>query len=142
MQEMRKLRVQAILENVSMAMECVAQSARGAGFSGQALSQIELGVDEACANVVNHAYEGMERGDMEVSCGIDGQDFVVFVRDWGRGFDPSNVDVPDIAAPLEERTLGGLGLFLIKQVMDQVQYRSDPLEGNELIMVKRSRSGA
>lgn len=140
MQELSKLRVKAVLENVPLAMECVTQSAQRAGFGGQALDQIELGVDEACANVVDHAYEGMERGDMEVSCCLEGQDFVVFVRDWGGGFEPDSIAEPDIDAPLEERTLGGLGLFLIRQVMDHVQVRSDPIRGNELMMVKRSES--
>ena len=142
MQELSKLRVQAVLENVPLAMECVTQSARRTGFAGQALDQIELGVDEACANVVDHAYEGMERGDMEVSCCLDGQDFVVFVRDWGGSFDPDSIAEPDIAAPLEERTLGGLGLFLIKRVMDHVEFRSDPIRGNELMMVKRSEAAS
>jgi serine/threonine-protein kinase RsbW len=140
MQEVSRLKVKAVLENVSLAIECVDQSAQRAGFGGQVLEQIKLGVDEACANVVDHAYKGMDRGDMEVSCCLDGQDFVVFVRDWGTSFDPERVQEPDIEAPLEERALGGLGVFLIKQVMDRVEYRSDPVRGNELMMVKRAES--
>jgi anti-sigma regulatory factor (Ser/Thr protein kinase) len=101
------------------------------------LYDIQLAVDEACANVVYHAYRGMEPGDMEVSCCLDGPELVIRVRDWGRSFDPASVPEPDLDAPLEERALGGLGLFLLKQVMDQIQYTFDPEEGNELKMVKR-----
>jgi anti-sigma regulatory factor (Ser/Thr protein kinase) len=59
------------------------------------------------------------------------------VRDWGRGFDPDSVVIPDVDAPLEERTLGGLGLFIVRQVMDYVQFTVDPETGNELKMAKR-----
>ena len=52
-------------------------------------------------------------------------------------FDPNEVQDPDMSAPLDERSLGGLGLFLIKQFMEQVQYTFDPEMGNELMMTKR-----
>jgi serine/threonine-protein kinase RsbW len=130
-------KMKATLDNVPRAMACVRNAAQTAGFGDQALDQIELAVDEACANVVQHAYQGREPGDMEVSCCLDGQDFVVRVRDWGKSFDPDEVPEVDVNAPLEERTLGGLGLFLIKQVMDCVQFTFDPEKGNTLTMVKK-----
>lgn len=130
-------RLKATLDNVPRAMDCVREAARAAGFDESALYEIELAVDEACANVVHHAYEEGETGDMEVSCHMDGSDFVVQVRDWGRAFDPGAVPEPDVKAPLEERSLGGLGLFLIKQFMDQVQFTIDPVNGNTLTMVKK-----
>jgi serine/threonine-protein kinase RsbW len=136
MQKLGKLRVKAALENVPVAMDFVVDAARSVGLDGQVLHQIQLVVDEACANVVDHAYDGLERGDMEVSCHLDDRDFVICVRDWGRGFDPDGVPDPDVTAALEERTLGGLGLFLIRQFMDRVQYSSDPAQGNELLMSK------
>jgi len=131
------LRTKAVLKNVPGAIDFVAQSAQVAGFDDQALYQIQVAVDEACANVVHHAYAGMEPGDMEISCYLDGQIFVVRVRDWGTSFDPTEVQDPDMSAPLDERTLGGLGLFLIRQFMEQVQYTFDPETGNELTMTKR-----
>jgi anti-sigma regulatory factor (Ser/Thr protein kinase) len=136
-EQARKLRLKAILENIPRAIDCVAKSARAAGFDEQAQHQIQLAVDEACANVVLHAYKGMEPGDMEISCHLDGQGLVIEVRDWGRSFDPAAVPEPDVSAPLEERTLGGLGLFLIKRSMDNVQFTFDPEHGNELRMEKR-----
>jgi serine/threonine-protein kinase RsbW len=135
------LRVKAVLKNVPVAIDYVTECARAAGFGDQALYQIQLAVDEACANVVQHAYEGMEPGSMEVSCCSDEQGLVIRVREWGRGFDPNGVAEPDVNAPLEERAFGGLGLFLLKQVMDGVTFRFDPDEGNELTMVKRLEIG-
>lgn len=129
--------MKAVLENVPVAIDCATKWAQRAGFDGQALYEIQLAVDEACANVVCHAYGGMEPGEMEVSCCLDGPMLVIRVRDWGRSFDPDSVPEPDVDAPLEERALGGLGLFLLKQVMDHIQYTFDPEQGNELKMVKR-----
>lgn len=131
------LRMKAVLENVPRAIECVTKWAQKAGCDGRVLYDIQLAVDEACANVVDHAYEGVEAGDIEVSCGLEGHVLTVRVKDWGRGFDLATVVDPDLQAPLEERTLGGLGLFLVRQVMDDVEFRTDPDLGNELTMSKR-----
>jgi len=131
------MRMKAVLENVPRAIECVTEWAQKAGFDERSLYEIQLAVDEACANVVDHAYQGADPGDIEVSCRLDDQILTVQVRDWGTGFDLTSVADPDLDAPLEERTLGGLGLFLVRQVMDDVQFRSDPELGNELMMSKR-----
>lgn len=131
------LRMKAVLENVPRAIECVTEWAQKAGFDERALYEIQLAVDEACANVVDHAYQGADRGDIEVCCHLDDQILTIQVRDWGRGFDLSSVADPDLDAPLEQRSLGGLGLFLVRQVMDDVQFTSDPEQGNELVMLKR-----
>ncbi len=139
MTELVTFKMKAILENVPRAMACVRESARSVGFDEQALHQIELAVDEACANIVQHAYRDMEAGDMEISCYLDKRGFVIEVHDWGRSFDPDAVADPDVDAPLEERSLGGLGLFFIRQFMDQVQFTFDPDKGNELVMVKKLR---
>lgn len=136
MQDMGKLKVKAVVNNVPVAMDFVIRLARAVGFGEQLLGQIELAVDEACSNVVDHAYAHIEPGDMEISCHFDGHEFVIGVRDWGKGFDLEKVAEPDVTAPLAERTLGGLGLFLIKQMMDRVQYSSDPVQGNKLEMMK------
>jgi serine/threonine-protein kinase RsbW len=137
MKQAETLRMQAVLKNVPLATRCVTRWAEIAGFDERALYEIQLAVDEACANVVHHAYQGMDPGDMEISCLLDEQGLTIQVRDWGRGFDPKGVEEPDVDAPLEERTLGGLGLFLVRQVMDDVEFTFDPQVGNILRMAKR-----
>lgn len=135
----KTLKLKASLDSIPLAIECVTRSAVAAGFDERSVLQIQVAVDEACANIIQHAYAGEKDGDMEIRCCLDGHSFVVRVRDWGRGFDPEAVKKPDIDAPLEERCLGGLGLFLIRQFMDQAEYNFDPVHGNELVMVKRMR---
>lgn len=137
-----RYKLKAVMGNVPAATQRIAQVAKEMGFGEHALYQIELAIDEACANVVEHAYPEEEQGEMEISCYLDsspgmGQAFVIRVRDWGTGFDPSAVEKPDVDAPLEDRGLGGLGLFLVRQVMDRVKFSFDPQRGNELLMFKR-----
>lgn len=129
--------VRACLENLPAILDCVGDTAREAGFDERAVNQVQVAVDEACANVIEHAYAGREPGDMQVSCCLDRQGIVIRVRDWGRAFEPERVAVPDIDAPLEERQLGGLGLFMIRRLMDHVSFTFDPVEGNEVVMAKR-----
>jgi serine/threonine-protein kinase RsbW len=139
MKRFKTIKLKASLDNIPEAMDCVAQSAQAAGLDEQTVLQIQLAVDEACANVVDHAYEGMDPGEMEISCALEDQAITIRVRDWGRGFDPDCIEEPDITAPLEQRSPGGLGLFLIRQTMDQVKFTIDPEQGNELTMIKRLR---
>jgi serine/threonine-protein kinase RsbW len=136
MRKLGELKVRAALENVPPILDCVGKTARAAGLDDHTVHQIQVAVDEACANVVEHAYCGMPPGDMQVTCSLSSDRIVIRVRDWGHSFEPALVAEPDISAPLEERDLGGLGLFLIRRLMDDVQFTFDPQKGNEVLMVK------
>lgn len=118
-------------------MDRVVETATKLGLDDLTLQQIRLVVDEACANVVTHAYQGMEPGDMEITCSHSSCACTIQVRDWGHGFALECVPIPDLDCPLDERHLGGLGLFLIRHFMDHVHYTSDPAAGNVLTMTKK-----
>lgn len=137
MQQRESLRMRAVIGNVPLAIDYVTECAKAAGFDDRALYAIQLAVDEACANVVDHAYQGMEPGEFEVSCSFGEASMTIEVRDWGRGFEPNEVEQPDVEAPLEERSLGGLGLYIVNKVMDEVEFTFDPKVGNRLRMAKR-----
>jgi anti-sigma regulatory factor (Ser/Thr protein kinase) len=137
-QLVEQMKVKAVLPNVPLVTACVSRAAEVLGLDDHTVYQVQLAVDEACANVVDHAYIGPEPGEMEISCyRCDSEFFIIRVRDWGQGFDPAKVAQPQVDAPLEERSLGGLGLFLVQAVMDWVRFSFDPDRGNELLMVKR-----
>lgn len=106
------------------------------GLDSATIYDLQLAVDEACTNVVRHAYGG-EGGPVELKIEATGEGVRVTVRDWGQPFDPENIPEPDVTAPLDQRPLGGLGLFLMRQTMDQVEFDFDPERGNRLTMVKR-----
>ena len=127
-------------DSLSKISRFVTSAARTAGLNSAAVYAVEMAVDEACTNIIEHAYGGESRGDIECTCQVEGGELTVTLRDYGRPFDLSSVPEPDISACLEERREGGLGLFLIRKLMDEVHFRFTPDSGNILTLVKRKES--
>jgi serine/threonine-protein kinase RsbW len=96
---------------------------------------LQLAVEEACTNVIEHAYSG-KGGELTVCFEVCGPDVQITVTDRGQPFSPAEVALPDLSIPLEERPVGGLGIFLMQQLMDDVEFDFSG-EGNRLRMVKR-----
>jgi len=115
----------------------ITERARAAGLDDQRVFDVQMAVDEASTNTINHAYGGRQDGQLRVCCFVDGDDFVVRIIDQGAPFDPETVPSPDLDAPIEERQVGGLGLYFMRQLMDEVRFFSDPDHGNVLLMRKR-----
>lgn len=133
---MATLRLCADLAQLTTIREFVARSGRELDLDRRANYDLQLAVDEACTNIVQHAYGG-RAGEIEVTVEPGEGGVRVTVRDWGTPFELQKVPVPDVAAPLEQRDVGGLGLFLIHQLMDDVRFDIDAEHGNTLTMVKR-----
>ena len=102
---------------------------------GRTLANTKLAVDEACTNVVKHGYKG-QAGFIEVIVTGNMREFHIEIRDQGQGFDLRNVKSPDLKVYVENRKRGGLGVFLMNQLMDEVRYRAGT-DGNVLTMSKR-----
>ena len=117
------------------------QAARDAGMDDSETYAIELAIDEACTNIIEHAYQGENRGDIECTCESNDACLTVVIRDHGKPFDPSTVATPDLAADIDNRAVGGLGVFLMKQLMDDVHFEPLGKSGNVLTMVKRRKKG-
>ena len=116
--------------------EFVGQKARSAGFSDREIYSIQLATDEAASNIIEHAYEGTASGSFDVSCEVKDRKLTISLLDQGKRFDPANVAQPDLKADLSERKIGGLGIYLMRKLMDEVRYQSSA-SGNLLTMVKR-----
>jgi serine/threonine-protein kinase RsbW len=117
----------------------VAKVSRELGLDAHLIPDLQLAVDEVCANIIEHGYSG-QGGDIEVTIELVREGVQAQVRDWGVAFDPQAVPKPDVSLPLEKRPLGGLGLFLVQQVMDDVRFEFDAQKGNTVTMLKRFRS--
>jgi len=120
--------------------EFIGEHARHAGLGEDDVYEIQMATDEACTNSIEHAYDGLTSGQIEVCCYVEGAFFVVSVRDYGRRFDPDTVPVPDVTAPLEERSIGGLGLYFMRRLVDSIEFSFDPVQGNQVLMRKRRDS--
>lgn len=120
-----------------MIRDFVANIGKQAGLPDSDLSMIELAVDEACANVIEHAYGSDGTKEVIVRAMLDAEAITIEVVDTGKGFDPNIVEQKELKRLVEERRSGGLGMRMMKLVMDEVQYNIKPGERNELRMVKR-----
>ncbi len=98
---------------------------------------MQLAVDEACSNIIEHAYGGEGRGDIESTCRIHSDGLTLILRDHGRPFNPNSVPPPNLHSSLEERNARGLGLYFMRELMDEVHFEFTPDSGNVLTMVKR-----
>jgi serine/threonine-protein kinase RsbW len=130
------MRWQADVDQLGAIRDFVAEASRSLGAGERAVLDLQLAVDEICSNSVRHGYGGRE-GQIEVTVERTGQSIEVVIRDWGRAFDPAQVPQPALDIPLEQRSLGGLGLYLVRQVMDDVRFEFDEDRGNSVTMVKR-----
>ncbi len=93
----------------------------------------QLAADEAASNVFEHAY-GDQGGVVKVNVSRESEDLVISVVDWGVPFDPTGVPAPDLTSGLQERPVGGLGIYLIRELMNRVTYDFDPVTGNTIRM--------
>lgn len=96
---------------------------------------LNLAVEEACTNVIEHAYGGAG-GEITVRFEARGADVCISVMDHGQPFDPDAVILPDLDVRLEDRRIGGLGLLLMQRLMDDVRFTFSA-EGNKVELVKR-----
>lgn len=117
--------------------EFVAQIAREGGFNDKEVYSFQLAADEAASNIIEHAYEDMPDADFDVTCDISDDALIITMRDTGKPFNPSNVKQPNLKASLADRQIGGLGVYLMRKLMDEVHYISNPRTGNLLTMIKR-----
>jgi serine/threonine-protein kinase RsbW len=98
---------------------------------------LQLAADEAASNIVEHAYANMNNGEIRITCDTRGKEIIITMHDDGIPFDPSDVKPPNLKADLSERQIGGLGIYLMRKLMDEVRYESKRGAGNLLTMRKR-----
>ncbi len=133
--EIHELRVDASSSSVPVVTEFMAGCCRVFGVDDDASFAIQLAVDEATTNIVQHAYKG-KQGPLRLRCWVDQHDVFIELRDQGKRFLPEEVQPPTLTGPLSARRIGGLGLHFMRQLMDEVQFSIDDT-GNRVLMIKR-----
>jgi len=104
--------------------EFVAQAAKKTGFKGNELYKIETAVDEACSNIIEHAYHGGADEKIVINVKPLPDRITIQISDFGLPFDLNNANKPDVKASLDERENHGLGIYFIKEWMDLVDYKT------------------
>ena len=129
-------RFPAKFEILDEVREHVGGLARKHGFGERAIYSVQLAADEAASNIIEHAYAGRAIATFLLRCEYSNGRLIMTFLDRGQSFDFSKVRTPDIRADLSERKIGGLGIFLMHKLMDEVDYKVTG-SGNYLTLVKR-----
>ncbi|MBI3241335.1 MAG: ATP-binding protein [Chloroflexi bacterium] len=131
-----RLIVPARYDRIKQLCTFVVEAAELAGLDESAVFHCQIAVDEACTNIIEHGYEGEDKGQIEVVCRAGAGVLSIELRDQAKPFDVSQVPEPQLNVSIEETAVGGLGVYFMKKMMDEVNfvYKDGT---NSLLMVKR-----
>lgn len=131
----QSLTVEASTEHLAEVRNFVAAHAKQIGLDQKDVSEIRLAVDEAYTNIIKHAYNNNTSMKVNIEIGSDGDQLWISLMDEGESFDPSTYHEPDLMQRIKEKKRGGMGVYLIRKLMDHVQYNRKG-KTNEIRMVK------
>jgi serine/threonine-protein kinase RsbW len=115
----------------------VESAATHSGLNTDLVFAFKLSVDELCTNIIQYGYEGREPGMLSLSFDVNTDRARLVIKDDGKYFSPDQAQSPDIEASWEDREAGGLGIFFVKELMDNVTYNRNEDNINQLILEKR-----
>ena len=127
--------VNASTEQLAKVRKLVATFAKQQGFSDEQIQDIRLAVDEACTNIIKHAYQYDDSKEFEINIESRDNQLWISILDNGQPFDPSSYKKPDIEDQIRKKKRGGVGVYLIQKLMDKVEYHSSGGK-NEIRMLK------
>ncbi|OGU55630.1 MAG: serine/threonine protein kinase [Ignavibacteria bacterium RBG_13_36_8] len=133
---MKELTVKSSTDNLAQIRDFTQFAALESGFSEENVGKIVLAVDEACTNIIKHAYRYSPRGDIYISVKLENSKFIISIVDEGIHFDPNIVPEPNIKEYHKKRKVGGLGMYLMKKLMDEVKYSNLADNRNQVTLVK------
>ena len=132
-----ELKIQSQTEKLIFVREFVSEAARKFGFDEETVSKIALAVDEACTNVIKHSYDYAPNKEIEIIVAGKKAAFEVVIVHSGKSFDPQAVKPPDMKEYLSHYRKGGLGMHLMRSLMDSVEYRISKDSRSEVHLIKR-----
>ena len=140
----RELSIPNDTKYLATVREAVADIIEHSDFPVDDLNRIVLAVDEAVANIIEHGYSNsaQSEADIEVKLYADNERFEVSILDFGQSFDPNEMNTPDMAEHVRQGKKSGLGIYLMRKIMDQIDYRFEGTGRNELIMTKYAKPGS
>jgi serine/threonine-protein kinase RsbW len=120
------LRLPAAMTSLAPFTAFAREGARAASLPESELGKVDLLLEEVLVNVFLYAYRADETGEAEVGYAVPAANCLLLeVRDSGRAYNPLEREAPELDLPLEERPIGGLGIFLLKSMAESVSYRRE-----------------
>ena len=130
--------VKPVVSEVARLIEWIGIRCAAEGLADDIAFKLTLGLEEAVVNVITHAFQGLPPPhSILVRLDVTPRSVAAEIIDNGRPFDPTSAPDPDLALPLEERCPGGLGIHLMRGMMDRVDYRRS--DGNNILRLEKDR---
>ena len=114
----------------------VADAAQTFGFDEESMNKISIAVDEACTNIIKHSYEFDRNKEIEITVIMNGTRFEIVIAHKGKSFNPEAIKSPDMKEYLSHFRKGGLGMHLMRSLMDEVEYKVLQDSRNEVHLIK------
>ena len=132
----KEIVVKSTTDNLAMIRDFIKNTTSELGVPDEIIGKIILAVDEACTNIIKHAYKNSPDGQIFISTLFADSKFSITITDEGQHFDPGKIPVPDLNEYYKQKRVGGLGMFLIKKLMDEVNYSTLSGNKNRVVLVK------
>jgi len=132
-----KLVVKSRTANLVTIRKFINSKASSFGFTETEIEDIVISVDEACTNIIEHSYNSKPNYDLEISITLLKNKFIVKIVDYGKSFEPGSIKDMDLELYHKQRRVGGLGVYLMKTLMDEVKYKSVKNKYNQVMLTKK-----
>jgi serine/threonine-protein kinase RsbW len=131
-----QLSIKSSLESLKIIREFISEFCIKRNIKKSSIDKIVLAVDEACSNIIKHAYQLDESGIINIKLSLEDSTLKIEIEDYGQPFKNSNVNEPNINDYYKEHKKGGWGLYLIKKIMNFVSYNRTNDGKNYLVLIK------
>jgi anti-sigma regulatory factor (Ser/Thr protein kinase) len=139
MEEKMSITLTNDIQEVAQLAAFVEEACEKAGMDASTTMQMNLAMEEAVVNVMNYAYTTGEKGDIDIEVLIDDKGLTFVIADSGTPFDPTAEKEADTTLTAEDRPIGGLGIFLVRQLMDSISYERK--EGKNRLTLGKLKTG-
>lgn len=134
---MNILTIPAERDRLDQVQAFIDQNLAGVEYSPEAQIQLQIAVEELFVNIASYAY-APGHGDAVIGCRVEGDppSITVQLRDWGKPFDPLAKKDADVTLSAEDRDIGGLGIYMVKNSMDAVDYKRE--DGQNVLTIRKN----
>ncbi|MBI4548636.1 MAG: ATP-binding protein [Ignavibacteriae bacterium] len=134
------VKIHSQTEKLEFVRTFISEAAQQFGFDEDSVQNIVLAVDEACTNIIKHSYEYASNKDIDIRIMTDDHRFEIIITHQGKPFDPKSVEIPDMPAYLASYRKGGLGMYIMRAMMDEIEYKKLPNNITEVHLIKYLRN--
>lgn len=134
--KIKQFEIENRIEEISSLAVKIEKLAKDWNLSSELTMNINLVVEEALSNIIFYAFKDKENRKIQIIISLQKKDIVIEIKDSGIAFNPLKQEAPDISLPAEERPIGGLGIFLISQIMDKINYKRE--SNQNVLTLKKS----